>query len=155
MDAYGAIDFVNEKVVLFMPKLDNFYKIWMTTLSKEEFKAKYTTVDEIYYTDEIEQYFKDNQPDTVFLNKGVNSDSGLNTMIAEEEKYKGVCPNAKTDTEFMHDILSESRTIKNDEEIEVMTWASKITCEAHCSVMRNCKPGLRESQLESFFVFDC
>jgi len=59
MDAYGAIDFVNEKAVLFMPKLDNFYKIWMTTLSKDEFKAKYTSVDEIYYTDEIEQYFKD------------------------------------------------------------------------------------------------
>jgi len=91
----------------------------------------------------------------VFLNKGVNSDSGLKTMIAEEEKYKSVCPNAKTNTEFMHDILAESRTIKNDEEIVIMTWASKITCEAHCSVMRNVKPGQRESQLESFFVYDC
>jgi Xaa-Pro dipeptidase len=41
----------------------------------------------------------------------------------------------------MHNILAESRVIKNDEEIEIMRWASKITCEAHCNVMRNVKPG--------------
>lgn len=55
----------------------------------------------------------------------------------------------------MHNILSESRVIKNDEEIKIMRWASKITCEAHCNVMRNVKPGQRESQLESFFKYDC
>jgi len=75
-------------------------------------------------------------------------------LIAEEAVYKTVCPDAKTDAEIMHDILAESRTIKNDEEIEIMRWATTITCEAHCNVMRNVKPGQRESQLESFFVFD-
>ena len=45
----------------------------------------------------------------------------------------------------MHDILCESRTVKNDEEIHVMRWASQVTAEAHCNVMANCKPGLRES----------
>ena len=45
----------------------------------------------------------------------------------------------------MHDILCESRTVKNDEEIHVMRWASQVTAEAHCNVMANCKPGMRES----------
>ena len=45
----------------------------------------------------------------------------------------------------MHNILAESRVIKNDEEIQIMRWASQITCEAHCNVMKNCKPGMRES----------
>ena len=45
----------------------------------------------------------------------------------------------------MHDILAESRVLKNDEELEVMRWASQITCESHCNVMRNVKPGQRES----------
>ena len=53
----------------------------------------------------------------------------------------------------MHDILAESRTVKNDEEIHVMRWASLVTCEAHCNVLRNCKAGLRECQLESFFDY--
>lgn len=32
MDCYGAIDFENEKAVLFIPRLDNLYKIWMTVM---------------------------------------------------------------------------------------------------------------------------
>ena len=68
--------------------------------------------------------------------------------------YKEVCASAATDTTFMHDILAESRVIKNDEEMEIMRWASQITCEAHCNVMRNVKAGMRESQLQSFFCYD-
>ena len=33
MDCFAVIDFTNERSVLFVPRLDNFYKIWMTTLS--------------------------------------------------------------------------------------------------------------------------
>ena len=105
--------------------------------------------------DEIENYFKDLQPEVVFVNHGVNSDSGLTTMIPEDKFYKSSCPNARTDTQYMHNVLCESRVFKNDEEIEIMRWASKITCEGHLSVMRNVKPGQRESQLESFFRYDC
>lgn len=32
MDCYGVIDFENEKAVLFVPRLDNLYKIWMTVM---------------------------------------------------------------------------------------------------------------------------
>lgn len=53
----------------------------------------------------------------------------------------------------MHDILAESRVIKNEEEILALKWASQITTESHINVMRNVKAGMRESQLESFFKF--
>lgn len=72
-------------------------------------------------------------------------------MVAEEKFYKET--GAKTDVKILHNIVSESRVFKNDEEMEIMRWASKITCEAHCNVMRNCEPGQRESQLESFFNY--
>lgn len=55
----------------------------------------------------------------------------------------------------MHDILVESRVFKNDEEVEILRYAAQITCEAHVNVLRNVKPGQRESQLESFFNYDC
>jgi len=45
----------------------------------------------------------------------------------------------------MHEILAESRLIKNDEEIDVMRWASIITCESHIEVMKQVKVGMRES----------
>lgn len=41
----------------------------------------------------------------------------------------------------MHNILCESRVFKTDEELEALRWASILTCEAHCEVMRKCKPG--------------
>jgi Xaa-Pro aminopeptidase len=53
----------------------------------------------------------------------------------------------------MHDILVESRVIKNDEEIHALRWASQITAEAHCNVLKNVKAGMRESQVESHFTF--
>lgn len=139
MDCYGVIDFHNEKSVLFVPKLDNYYKIWMTLMTLDDMKKKYPLIDEIYYTDDLEAYFKKQVPEMVYVNKGVNSDSGLTTMIAEDKFYKDVCQ--KTDENFMHNIIAESRVYKNDEEMEIMRWASKITCEAHCNVMRNVKPG--------------
>ena len=86
---------------------------------------------------------------TVYVNLGVNSDSGLTTCIPEQKYLEGL----KVEKDTMHDILSESRTVKNDEEILAMRWASQITAESHVNVMRNCKPGLRESNLESFFLY--
>ena len=55
----------------------------------------------------------------------------------------------------MYNILCESRVVKTAEEISIMRWATKITCEAHLYVMKNVKAGQRESQLESFFKYDC
>lgn len=51
MDCFGAIDLVNEKAVLFVPRQDEFYKIWMTVLSLDQYKEKYNLVDEIMYVD--------------------------------------------------------------------------------------------------------
>lgn len=53
----------------------------------------------------------------------------------------------------MHDILAEARVIKNDEEIMAMRWASQITSESHCQVLKDVKVGMRESQVESIFNY--
>uniref|UniRef100_A0A7S3CMP7 Aminopeptidase P N-terminal domain-containing protein n=1 Tax=Strombidium rassoulzadegani TaxID=1082188 RepID=A0A7S3CMP7_9SPIT len=155
MDCYGVIDLEREKTILFMPKLDNYYKIWMTLLTTDEYKKKYHLIDEIHFTDALPDFFKNFQPSTVYLNLGVNSDSGLTTMTPEDKFFKETCPDVKVDTTLLHNVLCESRVIKNDEEIDIMRWASKITGEAHQNVMRNVKAGQRESQLESFFRYDC
>ena len=73
------------------------------------------------------------------MNNGINTDSGMKTMLPESDYYSKVCD--KTDGETMHNILAESRVFKNEEELEIMRWASIITCEAHCNVLRNVKPG--------------
>lgn len=54
MDCYGVIDFDTEKSILFVPKLDNYYKIWMTVLDTDEFKTKYNLIDNIFFTENLE-----------------------------------------------------------------------------------------------------
>lgn len=73
----------------------------------------------------------------------------MTTDIPEHNYLDGL----KVDKDHMHDILAESRVIKNEEEILALKWASQITTESHINVMKNMKPGMREMQLESFFRF--
>ena len=125
--------------------------IWMTVMTKEDYAAKYEI--EVRYISEMSEYLVSNYGQatgsTVYVNRGVNSDSKLVTAIPEQNYLEGLTVNV----EALHDILSESRTIKNDDEILALRWASQIASESHVNVLKNCKPGMRESQLESFFVF--
>lgn len=59
MDCYGVINFEEEKTILFVPKLDNYYKIWMTVQTLEEQQTQYHLIDEIRWVDQIEEYFKE------------------------------------------------------------------------------------------------
>ena len=122
MDLFGLVDFNAEKAVLFVPKLDNLYKIWMTVMSKEDYAAKYDL--EVRYIDELQEYLSTNcgaqSNTTVYLNRGVNSDSKLQTQIPDQTYLQDL----RCDFDQLHDILSESRTIKNDEELLALRWAS-------------------------------
>ena len=63
----------------------------MNVLSHEEYKEKYSLVDQIMYSDQMEAYFKERKPEVLYLNLGVNTDSKLTTAVPEEEKYSGLC----------------------------------------------------------------
>jgi hypothetical protein len=41
MDCIGVIDFATEKPILFAPKMDPYYQIWMTIHTKETLHEKY------------------------------------------------------------------------------------------------------------------
>jgi hypothetical protein len=48
----------------------------MKVYSAEEYQREHL-VDEVMYVDELEAYFEKKSPSLVYLNEGVNSDSGL------------------------------------------------------------------------------
>jgi hypothetical protein len=58
MDLYGLVDFNQEKAILFVPRLDNMYKIWMTVMTKEDYATKYDL--EVRYIDELQEYLTTN-----------------------------------------------------------------------------------------------
>ena len=53
MDCYGVIDFAQEKAILFVPKLNNLYKVWMKVMTPVEYVAKYDI--EVRYIDEMRE----------------------------------------------------------------------------------------------------
>lgn len=73
------IDFNEEKAILFVPKLDNLYKIWMTVMNKEQYAEKYEI--EVRYIDELQEFMATqcatSTNTTVYVNRGINSDSKL------------------------------------------------------------------------------
>ena len=56
MDCYGLLDLHNDNLILFVPRLDNLYKIWMNVLTKEDASQIYQV--EVRYVDEIEETLK-------------------------------------------------------------------------------------------------
>ena len=81
MDCYGFLDFATEKAILFVPKLDNLYKIWMTVLTPEDFASKYEL--EVRSMAELQEFMAVECPassSTVYVNLGVNSDSKHTTQ---------------------------------------------------------------------------
>mgnify|MGYP001199320460 CR=1 FL=1 len=93
----------------------------------------------------------------LFLLKGKNSDSGEFTAPADLDAA-GAGQLAQTlavDTERLHPVLSECRVFKSPEEVELLEFASRVSSEAHVAVMRACRPGIMEYQLESTFLHHC
>ena len=106
----------------------------MEVPSLEEYKEKYHMIDKIVYSSQLDEYLEERNPSIIYQNYGINSDSNLETCVLLESDFK-------TDDQMMHNVLCESRVVKTKEEIEIMRWASKITCEGHKQVMKNVKPG--------------
>jgi Xaa-Pro dipeptidase len=107
-DCYGVLDIDTGKPVLFVPRTSNLYKIWMTVLSKEDFQAKYEVAD-VHYVDEMQAWLAERKAARVYLNAGVNSDSGMENMLPEEKYWSSL---EGVDKEIMYEVLANTRVTK-------------------------------------------
>ena len=116
-----------------MPKMGKLLQIWMTIMTKEDYATKYGV--EVHYIDDLQEFMATqcgiSSNATVYVNRGINSDSKLQTMVPEQTYLAEL----RVDYDTLHDILSESRTIKNDDEILALRWSAQIAAESHVSVM--------------------
>lgn len=88
-------------------------------------------------------------PAKIFVNSGVNSDSGHPTLIPKFDWLKDYT----VDKDLLYPILANQRVFKSEKEIEILRWANKVGSEAHIYTMRNVKPGMRESQAAAHFKY--
>ena len=81
MDLYGLVDFNQEKAILFVPRLDNLYKIWMTVMKLEDYVAKYEL--EVRNVSDLKKFMASECPSdstTVYVNGGKGQSGGENLV---------------------------------------------------------------------------
>jgi Xaa-Pro dipeptidase len=61
-DCYAALDLGTGKPTFFVPQTSNLYKIWMTVLTKDDFKAKYE-ISDVVFVEDMAQWLKDRNAD--------------------------------------------------------------------------------------------
>ncbi|KAL9187096.1 hypothetical protein ACHAXT_010816 [Thalassiosira profunda] len=85
----------------------------------------------------------------LFLLKGLNTDSG---NFATPASFKGIEKfNDVRDEDTLFKVIADCRVTKSPAEINLLRYTNWISSMAHVEVMRACKPGMMEYQLESLF----
>lgn len=99
----------------------------------------------------MEAYFKKKQPRTVFLYDGADSYSGRRPRVPELYWLK----NYTVERENLYHVLQECRVNKSAQELEIMRYVIKLSCDAHIECMKSIKAGNSEFQVEALFKYKC
>lgn len=149
-DFFGIVRVSDGHTTLFAPHLSPEYEVWMGPIdSSEDIKKKYE-VDEVFFTNAIDQVLTDKKPSLLLTLSGVNSDSGKTYHPAT---FKGIEKFAQ-DADILFPIIAECRVIKSAAELEVLRYVARISSDAHKKVMK--MPFLKtrhfEYQAEAVFL---
>ncbi|KAJ1469537.1 peptidase M24, structural domain-containing protein [Baffinella frigidus] len=156
---FGTISLSDGSSTLFVPRQPEAYTVWMgPPPSLEQVRATYK-VDTARYVDELPKFLAESAPPLLHLYSGVNTDSGSKGTPAHfdgiDQYTREASPPPHTTLVALHTALYESRVIKSPDEIAVLRFASKVASQGHIEVMKQCRPGMMEYQLEAVFGHHC
>jgi Xaa-Pro dipeptidase len=149
-DCYGCIEVDNGRTTLFVPRLPKEYEIWMGKIKSTDWFLKEYGVDEVLYVDELKATMTA-RAKQLYTSRGVNTDSG---NYATPATFDGIEAFPNDTTKLYYDIV-ECRVIKSAEELRLLRYINDIASDAHLEVMKRCRPGMQEFQLESIFKHYC
>lgn len=147
LSCYIIIEIDSGQVHIFVPPFDDVIKAFLLPSTPEAINETYGY--NAYYHNELGQVLNRINPSCVYLNKGTNTDSGVSTPCS----YLNVPELAsyKKDEDLLYKVFAKARSVKIDEEIEIMKRVIKASSEAHIEVMKHCRPGLMEYSLAGVF----
>jgi Xaa-Pro dipeptidase len=147
---YGAIEVGSGRATLFTPRLPESYAVWFGRIDPPEHFQDHYAVDEVRYADELESVLAGLRPEVLLLLQGPNTDSGLTTRPAS---FSGLA-SFKADLTTLHPHLVECRVTKSGDELRLLAFVNGVSSAAHVEVMRQCRPGMGEYQLEALFLHE-
>ncbi|CAH8492595.1 unnamed protein product [Dicrocoelium dendriticum] len=150
-DMYGAIEVATGKSILFITRIPEKVLVYDGAPDEPSDVSKKYAVDEVYYTDEMPNFFENSGATLLLTLRGLNSDSGRYT---QEASFPGI-ERFRVNNSILHPEIVECRCHKTSEELEVLRYANRISSAAHRHLMRSVKPGMHEFEAESIFLHYC
>lgn len=152
----------NVLYVLFNQANDPVAEIWNGKRIGQDNACKIYNADKSYDISKIDEDMPAllANKQIIYYPLGANDDLDL-SVLKWLKKIRSESNN-KTTSFFIPDTLidvlpfiHEMRVFKSEQEIECMRKAAAISAQAHVDVMRACRPGLLEYQLEAIFNAKC
>ena len=146
---YALISVDNGETHLFAEKQPEVSKVWMTVLEVPDYLQQFE-IDHAYYHEDLATKVKELDPKLLIISKG-----GKNPY----SKVGPVYPDFPWMADYyvngghLYTILNEIRLRKTDEELVLIREAVKRGVDAHIFVMKNIKPGMNESHMQTLFRF--
>jgi len=140
-DCLGVIDIIKGTSILFMPRLPESYAVWLGKIETAEFFKNKYRVDQVYFVDEAPKVLNELDPKTIYV---------LNQMKPKALNWLSVFT---VNCELIEPEIDECRVFKSDEELDLMRFINKVSSNAHINVMKNCRVGMQEYELESMFLY--
>lgn len=155
------VNLKEETFTLFMKTPTQIEKIFVYLEDIDSAKIKYGL--DCLFQNQVLEYLEKNKVKKYYRLSGINSDSKSSfelfsfkqafsqALKTNEVKFDEI-ENLLENSNFLYEVLAETRVIKSDREIEILQYTSKVTCEAHIEVMKKIKPGCNERDAENYFI---
>eukprot|EP01129_Flabellula_baltica_P005388 TRINITY_DN1950_c0_g1_i1.p1 TRINITY_DN1950_c0_g1~~TRINITY_DN1950_c0_g1_i1.p1 ORF type:complete len:451 (-),score=89.79 TRINITY_DN1950_c0_g1_i1:47-1399(-) len=132
-----------EGSILFVPKLSEKDYTWHgAPVSNEALQDKYGIT--IKYITDFETFFESKKEhiDLLLVNR--------DPRLIDPELFNETAVDMD---ETLNEILRVIRSVKNDEEVELIRQVCSLSSEGHTELMKMSKPGLNELHFDSFFRY--
>ncbi|GAM27729.1 hypothetical protein SAMD00019534_109050, partial [Acytostelium subglobosum LB1] len=151
-DCYGVVSLNNAdqpESTLFVPKFPPEYAMWMGHIHAKDYYKEIFLVDHVEFVEDMAKYLREKKCSTIFTVEGLNTDSHKTTTPMHFHGIEEFTVN--TTMAFPH--ATECRVIKSPKEIECLRYSVESSCRAHLEVMKKIRPGMKEYQCESIFMY--
>ena len=141
-DYHLILDLKTETYHLFAPKRDEHYGVWHGRIkSKDDIQTLYEP-DELHYDNELLTVLKNLNPNKIYC------------LNEEQAEYlEDLDRSFNVDSESLNDAITFCRTIKTEDELNLMRESARINNIAHRKVMEAVKPGMYEYELKALFDY--
>lgn len=123
---FGAIDLATGKSMLFCPRLDVEYAVWLGQIQPPSYFRDLYQVDEVHYVEELVEVIEKLRAGVsgwlLYLLHGQNSDSG---NFSQPATFEGI-EKFEVDKRLLHPVLSECRVHKSNLEIDLLRYVNQV-----------------------------